>query len=805
MEDRDFLIMQVRNCAQLIAKATSGMYFGEKDNGEFALRTEGGINIDQLIKDGADDMFPVMKDKSFAQFMVKMLGIENDPYRTGFDIYAHELPWNSHRITREGYIFFGGPNEKSTTHPRQHFYMIFMPIFRTDVKRGYESDEVYFVMDKLSDEFKNLVCLYGAAIELYKSAPKEQQPLYKDKMDTIFGKAQREFNSCYLDCTRVYYNGNEPKVMKSYSLPNHGTPLLDIFNYVASNVLEEAFSIESPDYPAFVSARMVISNGNRERFIQNAISKTIKPEESIPDGEAILNGLKILVNGQWDAENSQYAMALIDLLEKKGEGMVLNRDEILYVVPNSDNKIWRNRDFHFEADLNFVMIAALIQLGMLELTLMDNSIVNASNMDKLKKLDKDGYYNFKLVRKPKGINIPLIKAITKAFYGMDLSNKLDQESTYDTIVHKSEELAGEMAVFLGRTLPMLRTLKMGGEPVFDEHQLDRFKREGEALKGFYELMKQKTNQAKLQNLNVTLEKVEGFKALKDEIEKAQKLGRVAKRMDDLISYLVQAKQYVPAESSLMRTIDDALQVALGFNLLTTSDNEVAQMEEALRKAKEDYRNYYLTRYRSVTLNEFQQQKRTNVLNSTEYKVCNELMECSILNPSLFASWQTDLRRLKIPSVTVEEDLKRYPSPIANFNPLSTTKADKNIEELSEELSAIYESWVESIKSFLKSDSAKHSLSLLSNADRSFAARITSDMEPISSANSAKAVVEFVKKVGQELTEIPITTEMLNREFSHAMTADELQTRFDRLVTNLLKGKDRGKVRFIFRNETVTDE
>lgn len=122
--------------AKLVIKATSGQYFDfNEENGEYHLRTEGGVNFDQLIAQFAETMPVSRKDESFFNFIIEALGINAKSYVSGFQIYTHELDWRSHKITRDGYIFFGNPNEKSTTHPKQHFYMIFMPIFQEEKKK----------------------------------------------------------------------------------------------------------------------------------------------------------------------------------------------------------------------------------------------------------------------------------------------------------------------------------------------------------------------------------------------------------------------------------------------------------------------------------------------------------------------------------------------------------------------------------------------------------------------------------------------------------------------------------------------
>ena len=128
--DRNFLIDIMDSTAQQIITATSGQYFDkDAENGEYHLRIEGGINFDQKIKDYAATMADGQKDEYFFKFLEINLPLDHDTYRTGFKIWEHTVEWKSHKTYRDGYIFFGNPNEKSTTHPRQHFYMYFMPVF----------------------------------------------------------------------------------------------------------------------------------------------------------------------------------------------------------------------------------------------------------------------------------------------------------------------------------------------------------------------------------------------------------------------------------------------------------------------------------------------------------------------------------------------------------------------------------------------------------------------------------------------------------------------------------------------------
>jgi hypothetical protein len=367
--DRDFLIDIMDSTAQQMITATSGQYFDkDAENGEYHLRIEGGINFDQKIKDYSSTMADAQKDEYFFKFLEINLPLDHNTYRTGFRIWEHTVEWKAHKTYRDGYIFFGNPNEKSTTHPRQHFYMYFMPIFdESKKKRNHEEDEVYFIMDDLSDEFKLAVTLYGAALALEVRADSSQKAIYRQKIDELNKKARAFFDSEYVQITKVDYQGKEYP-LNGYQLPGTGATKEQIFSDVTSLVLQDWFENERPNYPKFTQLKTPIAPLNFDNMIKSAIRKIANPEQSDSNGEGILSGLGLWVPGMLDYNNSPYAKSLLAQLKEKGDGQVLNRQEIIEYVDKSDN-LWLSKDFKIEAELQFIVLATLAALGELEITL----------------------------------------------------------------------------------------------------------------------------------------------------------------------------------------------------------------------------------------------------------------------------------------------------------------------------------------------------------------------------------------------------------------------------------------------------
>lgn len=801
MENREFLIDQVGNCADYIIRATSGQYF-EKDNEsrEYRLRTEGGINIDEQIREHAElNMAPVNKDKAFYKFMVQILQIDSNPYRTGFEIYKHEIVWQSHRITRDGYIFFGGTNEKSTTQPKQHFYMIFMPIFQQDKKQRTDApDEIYFVMDGLSQEFKDAVCLYGAAFTLYTTATSDRKALYYQKMEELFKKARIAFDACYLQQTKVYYVGEEPRAIQHFNLPGGGASKMEIFNAVASNVFEDYFALATPNYPVFAEARQVITNDNIGRMVKAALTKIARPNESQQDGEMILSGLGLWHAGEMNAENSIYAESVLRKMDEREENKVVNRDELLAVKAQDTDKgiyIWRSTDYDIEAHFQFIVLSALTALGDCEIKMHDGKTINAANINEITTLDIEELHNFAFIKRPQGVNIPLIREITKALCGEDLSNRLDRQETYSKIVNDAKQLAKEVATFLGTTLAF-GPLEIAGVSILGEEDIRVLKNKMPSLRGFADKMAAYTSEAKIKNLQLPLNDVRNVLSYIEDMHEAQKKVSLATRLNTEVSYLNQAKQYVPSGTELAASLDAAIG-NFGTVLEKPTSANVSGYEAELKQLKEKYIAWYLKRYYDYCLSEMDMQKKTQIMNSPEYQVCMVLSDLNIINTSLWSNWSSMFYSLKPADPNVEIALQS--SPYHNFNPLTEREVEvKTLVELKDELGILYQTWIDALKDYINSDDSKKALNLMNHNDRNYAQSFTSGLLELTDTNGARTMVQFIDMLSAGLEPVEFDHDSIAKYFNRAMTIEEAKATFETMIERMSLGKKREKVRIIFK-------
>ena len=794
-DSKELLVDSVDATAKLVIKATSGQYFDiNEENGEYHLRTEGGVNFDQLIAQYAETMPVSRKDESFFRFIVEVLGITSNPYRTGFQIYTHELEWRSHKITRDGYVFLGNPNEKSTTHPKQHFYMIFMPIFQTDKKnRNLENDEVYFVMDNLSDDFKNLVVLYGAAYSLFNSADTSQKVHYKGKCDDLFIKARRAFDACYLTGTQVFYKEDEARALNSYQLPPAGASKMEIFDSVASAIFEDQFTTELPKYPAFTYANQTICHDNLDRYIKGTVAKIIRPTEGNKDGEAVLSGLGCYKAGELVTDDSIYAQAVLKLMNDRDPNMVVNKDEILEKLDRSDD-VWYTKDFHLDAVFEFQVLSVLAAMGECEITLNSGDVINASTLEKLRNLQPDDFFTFANIKRPREVNIPVMRELTKMLCGRDLSNQLDQQSTYTTLVVEARKLAAECATFDAKELK--NGLEVAGVTIIEPDKGITIRANAIALKGFCDKVSTFTSQARIKNFPYTLDVVKQMAGYKKELEDTKAIIRTAGELNSRIQYLTQAKQYVPADTALAKSIDAVVNKVADV-LKDLNDGQVTNYTTELDEVKGKYIEWYLEQYYKCCLTEFDEQKRIKILNSGEYLACTELCRCTLINTSAWNIWKMSFNQLRTANDKVKSILDA--TPYAGFNPqTSGGKNMKTIQEFQDELIAIHTTWMASIKAFILSSESQEALRLMDEPTQNFLMSVANGMTLINDDKSARALVQALDELCGGYVKVEITAEELGNCITRPMTIDEATGMLQLYINKKCSGKDRNKVRIVLK-------
>ena len=202
----------------------------------------------------------------------------------------------------------GNPNAKSTTQPKQHFYLYFMPIFdKKSAKHQPEEDGIFFLFDTLSQDFRDAVTLYGASQALINGASSVEKPNYKVVKDEYFKSAREKFNNEFMQSCMVEFNGEKHPLS---SLNPQGEDKMSMLSNVASEILENLFCEQCKHYPKFSNLPYPLGKKNRENVLKAARIAIATPQSASSLWTAILSGLGLWTDGHLSTDHSQYAQIL---------------------------------------------------------------------------------------------------------------------------------------------------------------------------------------------------------------------------------------------------------------------------------------------------------------------------------------------------------------------------------------------------------------------------------------------------------------------------------------------------------------
>ena len=123
-KDSVFLQRTIESVLKEILKTVSYQYISfNEDNGQYYIDIKKDIAVDELIEQRAETLDNSALDIYYFNVLEKVVDCSETTYVTGYKIWYYEIPWNECKVTREGYLFFGAPNERSTAQPPRDLKM----------------------------------------------------------------------------------------------------------------------------------------------------------------------------------------------------------------------------------------------------------------------------------------------------------------------------------------------------------------------------------------------------------------------------------------------------------------------------------------------------------------------------------------------------------------------------------------------------------------------------------------------------------------------------------------------------------
>ena len=463
-------------------------------------------------------------------------------------------------------------------------------------------------------------------------------------------------------------------------------------------------------------------------------------------------------------------------------------------------------DFEIEADLEFVVMAAMAQLGEIEIVLADSTHINAGNIEKIVTLNSRDFYTFSHIAPPKGINIPLVRELSLGLLGSDRTSEIDIPDSpfFADLLAAAQQLATK-AVTISHQLR--DGLMLSGVEVLNPFEATKLCNSLAALKGMCDRIRNYNNKAKLRNIPWTKDVIhEKLVTDKGELLKWEKLLNEIEKFKFIISYLSEAKRYV-TDTVLRSNMETAIN-RLG-EVIVKGDAQRKQYMRELEQLKERYADYYLAAYVAAHLPATEEAQLTAIKNMPEKQVAETVAQAvqsdaklSIISLYEYDSWKRKYNHVRIASPTVTKQTIMQ-TPFQNFNPVSEGgRPLPNLKDLKQEIVAIHAGMEDQIKTALDDPMAQQNKQMLSQQEATLFDEFVSGNVSLT-AQYVHPLLTVVKKLSTNFNVVELTMDSFKSRFNRPLDVDSARKALSDLIEDIIneqrrQGKKYEDIRIIIK-------
>ena len=793
----DFLKTTIESVLKEIQKTVSYQYISANpSNGQYFLDIKKDVAVDDLIEQKAEGLVDDQLDRYYFEVLKLATQVADSTYVTNYRIWLHELPWNDRKVTRQGYIFFGAPNERSTAQPPRDFYIyLLQPFAPPKFKDEHKSDEVFFKLVDKDETFIQYLRLYAGAKEMFTTASSSTKKLYESKAKDFLKELVKWLRENLTTAYELSYKGKTDRV-DQYSMfipPN--ASVREVIDSVSSECLSQSFEEVYEEYPSFSKVQTSITKESLPVYVQDALKNLAG--ETTRQGQAILNGLVMLDDqGKLNTHQSAYAKWVIEKLDSRSPGQVVNQSEFIENVYTSQGTedIKVTKEFKMEPELFTVVLAALVKSGDIVISINSKNY-DAMNFGELIKVPQRDFVNFNHIKKPSGLPLP---AIRKIFNLLDIEEYLLEEQRLDVGIAQMNSKSHQI---LDQTVKMVNDVQ-GGFPIGEgkllmDSEINEYKEKLNSLKVFLEYLQIYNTKAKLQNLKYSVNQIEKQEESYSLLNDLKVLKEKSTEYGKKITYLATAQHQLPKEYDWHEDVEGAITDLIH----ALKEGKSAQKEyQVIENLKNKYIDLYMRLHNENRLNATDDNRKSNLLNDKRHQALKDLSEIDILPAQVLYDWQNEINSFEPCWNLTREDLEQIPvCPHCRFRPKDEIQNKKeSLEELEDELGELLNSWTDSLITNLNFTEVKDSLSLLGNDEQDLVKDLLdkgSFALPID-----VQLIHIIKKLLQGIEKVEVTLDDLKDTFANGspLTVDEVRQRFESMLRKQVGNASTDSVRIMLK-------
>jgi len=794
----DFLRTTVESCLKEVMKTVSGQFITHNtENDQYYLDLQKTIDHDAKIQDKAETLSDSHLDQYYFDALTRVLELTDQaPYVRGYQIWEHEIEWREHKITRRGYLFFGAPNERSTAQPPRDFYLYFLQPFEPPHFEDQKlSDEVFFKLTNPDKQFQDALRLYAGAREMAASASSGTKKVYEDKADGFLKTLVAWLRTNMLTSFEVVHQGVPKKLVEW--LKGHRTgnaAVRDLLELTGSVCLATSFEDRYPEYPTFTVKLFASSLKQPTEDVIRWLAGGVKNNLAT----AVLDGLELLDGEKLKPYQSRYAKVVLEKLDAKPPGQVVNRKELITVK----NDVERESQYQLEPEFLLIVLAALVQNGNITLSVAGKKL-DAANLAEATKTPLDQLVAFKHVEKPKGLPLAELVALFE-FLGL-AEGLIRNETTHDEAVKQLRLKANDVTEKVVTVAQHVLTgLPCWGSELISAEEREQQRQKLDDLKGFLEGLQAFNTPGKLKNFPKSIGEIHAQRPTLDLIKQIEDLNGLVQELTALTSYLGTAAAVLPPENpwrAQMETMRSEWRAKLMDPSARSAADFRQKISRALQKVKDDYRTAYFNLHKKARLGANEDGKKKELLKDARLESLKKLAGVSLLSHSTLSDLQSRLAKVQPCFTLVKDDLDASAiCPHCNFRPQEENPGVSGpaiLDQIDQQLDRLLENWTKTLLDNLDDPTAKKSIKLLPESQKQAVdAFLKAKALPEKISND---LVQGMQTALSGLIAIPVKLADLLDALSGGgapSTIEQIQARFEDFVQKLTRGKEPAKVRLV---------
>ena len=802
------LLSQVQTVLRETLKTVNGQFISKApDTEQYYLDLKKDVDYDAQIEKRAETLSDDALDRAYYSAIRRLMERTDEAsYVTGHQIWQYQVEWQERRVERDGYLFFGAPNDRPTAQPERDFYIYFIqpfepPRFRDDQK----PDEVFFRLKGLDDAIRRYLSFYAAAQDLASTASGGAKSIYLDKANDALRDMSKWLQEKQMTAYEVTYQGKAKTLQewtKGVSLrdkarlgPQERINFRDVVNIISGLALKNQFADVAPDYPTFSA---LVTESNRKQLVGNAL-RALAGGNRTKDAIVILDGLEMLDGDRIDPARSRYAQEVLSRLKGKGHGQVLNRAELL--SGDSDVEHFAPLKFRLEPDLLVTVLGGLVYAGDIVLAITGDKI-DSGKLTLLAERSLDDLRQFKHIEAPKEINVAVLRSL---FEMLDLPPGLAQQATQgsdEPVKRLQEEVSKLTRRVLSATTDMQGRLSFWGQPLLREEEIADWRTKLEALKSFSESLAPYNTVGKLKNLRIGSDDIAAQKKNLEVLGAVERMLELVGELGSTASYLSLAETVLSPDHDWVKKAQDTRKQVLDKLAADRTAQHAAEYRQTLGQLKKDYIAAYTAQHSKARLGVAEDKTKATLQKDPRLVSMRALAGISLLPTSQLTNFEEKLNKLKSCAALVDSELAASPvCPHCNFRPANEQgdmlPAGNVLKQLDDELDRLLESWVQTLVDNLEDPIIQSNFELLKPSSR----KIVSGFAE-TGALPDMVTPEFIAAVQEALSGLERIT-VTDEEIKHALlqggspaTPEDLRKRFEAFLNDRCKGKDTTKLRFV---------